>query len=254
MKHKHRGYALIFNNFIFEDTKYSPRKGTEKDVEKLKQTLPSLGVKSEHIRVYEDFTWQKMRKVINDLEHDTILEESDCIMVFILSHGEDNNKVMAFDRAYDLFEFVELFTPDKLKSLATKPKLFFVQACRGNKIDDGHIIKPMARLLNADQVDYHAPTYTHPTFADLSIAYSSHHGHFSFRNDSGSWFMQDLCEVMQNVDLKETDLHEILLMTNSKVAQRESVGASSKFDEKKQISSFYMTLIKKIYFDGNNRQ
>lgn len=253
MKHKHRGYALIFNHYVFYETKYPPRIGTEMDVAKLKETLPLLGVKDEHIKVYEDYSWSKMKKVARDLEHDSILEESDCIMIFILSHGKDDNKVMACDVPYDLFEFVALFTPKNLESLATKPKLFFVQACRGDDIDDGHTIRPMGRRAIVDEVDFAERTYTHPTYADLSIAYSSHHGHFSFRNQSGSWFMQDLCEVLQNIDLKENDLNDILMMTNSKVAERDSVGESLKLNEKKQISSFYMTLIKKVYFD-NNRQ
>lgn len=110
-----------------------------------------------------------------------ILQNSSCLMVFILTHGEKNNIIMAKDIGYDLYEFIERFIPNKVQVLAAKPKLFFVQACRGNKLDAGQLIVP-SRVKRAafDQVDSvtEAEPYHHPSFADLLIAFSSHYGSF----------------------------------------------------------------------------
>lgn len=103
-------------------------------------------------------------------------------MVFILTHGEKNNIVMAKDVGYDLYEFIERFIPNKVQVLAAKPKFFFVQACRGNKLDAGQIIVPQMKRAGFDQVDSitHAEPYIHPSFADLLIAFSSHYGQLIF--------------------------------------------------------------------------
>lgn len=247
-----RGFAIIFNHVVFVDNKkYSDRIGTDKDVDALLKALPLLGIDREHIIVYDDKKYKEMRTIAKKLNDELDFEKFEYLMIFILSHGEENNHVMASDMSYDLFEFISFFTPDSMEEFVTKPKLFFIQACRGNSIDDGHKVVQIAGQVAFDQVDSSQNiTYTHPNYADLLIAYSSHHGHYSFRNEHGSWFIQDLCNVIQDVDLNESDLLDILLMTNSKVAERSSVGETVKFHEKKQISSFYTTLIKKIYFKG----
>lgn len=60
----------------------------------------------------------------------------DYLLVFILTHGVDSNTVYAADGAHlavaDLFS---MFKGVCCRTLAGKPKLFFVQACRGNNVD-----------------------------------------------------------------------------------------------------------------------
>lgn len=85
-------------------------------------------------------------------------------MVFILSHGESDNKVMANDESYDIYELIEKFIPNNLGILHGKPKLFFIQACRGSHCDNGQKIIP-----NGD-------SYIHPKFADVLISFSTYYG------------------------------------------------------------------------------
>ncbi|XP_011878424.1 PREDICTED: caspase-1-like [Vollenhovia emeryi] len=65
------------------------------------------------------------------------------------------------------------FTADKCTSLAGKPKLFFIQACRGEAADSGIKISP--RTLRQTETDT-VPYYTIPTHADFLMAYSSRQG------------------------------------------------------------------------------
>lgn len=112
------------------------------------------------------------------VELDEELHQADCLMVFILTHGEANDKLMAQNDSYNLYEFLEHFTPTALKSMAGKPKLFIVQACRGRKLDRG--VQLRAKLIQADcakdVVDSQSVVYTYPEFADLLLVMSSHHG------------------------------------------------------------------------------
>lgn len=53
--------------------------------------------------------------------------DSDCICIFVLTHGLSNDMIFAKDVAYKADKIWKPFTADRCKSLAGKPKLFFLQ-------------------------------------------------------------------------------------------------------------------------------
>ena len=55
----------------------------------------------------------------------------------ILSHGIEDGFVYASDGLMKIDEFVNAFKPSNCPSLFQKPKLFFIQACRGYEMDNG---------------------------------------------------------------------------------------------------------------------
>lgn len=60
------------------------------------------------------------------------------------------------------------FTADKCPTLAGKPKLFFIQACQGDKLDPG------VTLTSRTETDGRAAhSYKIPSQADFLIAYST---------------------------------------------------------------------------------
>lgn len=180
-------------------------------------------------------------------------------MVFILSHGESDNKVMAKDGPYDIYELIEKFIPNNLGILHGKPKLFFIQACRGCNYDNGQIIIPNG--VNPDDSKTELGSYIHPKFADVLISFSTYYGlssvtfhffdkfifllagHYSFSNEEGSWFIQDLCYVLEHTE-ESKDIYEILNETNTKVAKRKNNGNG-------QISGYYSTLVRKFLLTLN---
>ena len=61
--------------------------------------------------------------------------------MFILTHGEENGTLHAFDRKLNLNEdIIEKLLPTNCKQLAGKPKLVFVQACQGQETDSGSVV------------------------------------------------------------------------------------------------------------------
>lgn len=187
------------------------------------------------------------------MENDDVLEKSDCLVVVILTHGEPNDLLMARDSEYHLYNFLGNFKPTILNSMAGKPKLFIVQACRGTEPDAG--VRLRANLIQSDsgkdQVDSQTDIFTYPEFADFLIVMSSHHDHYSFRNELGSWLIQDLCDVIESCDLENDSIYDILTDTNRAVSRRISNAAGEK-DRKKQIPSFYSTLTRKLFFRPKN--
>lgn len=82
----------------------------------------------------------------------------------VLSHGEQGI-IYAKDGAYKPDDHLwGRFTGDKCVTLAGKPKLFFIQACQGDRLDAGVMMRT--------QVDG-SPSFKIPIFADFLIAYST---------------------------------------------------------------------------------
>ena len=57
-----------------------------------------------------------------------------CLIIFIMSHGDKSKIISSDSQEIDLNEFI---TPLKINaSLIPKPKIFFIQACRGKVVND----------------------------------------------------------------------------------------------------------------------
>ncbi|NXS56067.1 CASP7 protein, partial [Brachypteracias leptosomus] len=59
-----------------------------------------------------------------------------CFACILLSHGEEG-LIYGTDGPMAIKSLTALFRGDKCKSLIGKPKLFFIQACRGSEFDEG---------------------------------------------------------------------------------------------------------------------
>ncbi|TGZ52875.1 Caspase-1 [Temnothorax longispinosus] len=130
MNHSKRGVALIFNHEFFTVPHLKPRCGTNVDCENLTLNLKNLGfeVNDFHNLTHKDVVKQLERAA--EMDH----SEHDCLVIAVLSHGE-LGLLYAHDTAYKADSLWHYFTADKCQSLAGKPKLFFIQACQGDKLD-----------------------------------------------------------------------------------------------------------------------
>jgi caspase-like apoptosis-related cysteine protease len=103
---------------------------------------------------------------------------SDCILFVFMTHGY-NGKLYAKDTHYNPDPLRLLFTSDKCPSLAGKPKIFIIQACRGNSPDFGTSLTPRPkhsshRVSSSDETDGHkSEPFKMATHADFLIANST---------------------------------------------------------------------------------
>ena len=81
-----------------------------------------------------------------------------------------NGILKSSDQAYKPERLWSYFTAKQCPSLAGKPKLFFIQACQGTRLDRG------VTLMEADSVtenDAAVSSYKIPNHADFLIAFST---------------------------------------------------------------------------------
>ncbi|XP_078117195.1 caspase-3-like isoform X2 [Sander vitreus] len=171
------GTCLIINNKNFHrSTGMGARNGTDEDVDAAIKTFSELGYK---VNVNTDRTVAEMKQLLYSASKEDHSKSASFACV-LLSHG-DEGVIYGTDGFEKLEKLAEYFKGDRCKSLVGKPKLFFIQTCRGAELDNG---------IEADSVDAQTSERI-PVEADFLYAYSTAPGYYSWRNTTnGSWFMQ----------------------------------------------------------------
>ncbi|XP_065370317.1 caspase-like isoform X2 [Calliphora vicina] len=244
MNHKFRGLGIIFNheNFLSNDK----REGTNKDCADLQKTLTNLGFK---VDIYSDYTMKDIKKTLENVAAQDF-SDSDCIAVTLLTHGEKGGFVHAKDEMYLLDLMFLNFTSDKCRTLAGKPKIFFIQACRGDQTDSGIELRPQTQTESTGFCD----SYRIPIIADFFIAYSTVSDHLSFRSPTrGSFFIQELCKEL-NLNGKKYDINTLFTFINQNIAINYTTGEACdrEYQNKKQMSCFTSTLTRILIFKDKN--
>lgn len=239
MNHAHRGYALIFNNKHFS-LDMPVREGTEQDGRHLEQTLRGMEFET---KVFENCTADFLRQTFNHYATKVDHSNSDCFMCVILSHGE-SDLIYGVDKQVELEQLIHPFK--YCATLAGKPKMFFIQACRGSKL-----------MESIDSNPFDTTTYVKriPVEADFLYGYSTVYGHYSWRNSvQGSWFIQELCRVFDQYG-SELEIMQLLTIVNRRVAYYHESNASDKtMSGKRQVPCIVSMLTKELYFKPKAKQ
>ncbi|XP_040003195.1 caspase-6-like isoform X2 [Xiphias gladius] len=247
MNNKRRGLALIFNQErFFWRLGLTDRYGTNADRYNLEKRLNELDFE---VKSYDNYKEVEVMEIINEAAGANH-SDADCFLLVFLSHGIDD-QVYTYDGKISIPDITSMFKGDKCRSLVGKPKIFILQACRGDKHDDPvRAYDAVDSELRTNEVVVDAsPVCTLPAGADFIMCYSVAEGYYSHRETiNGSWYIQDLCELLQKYG-DSLEFTELLTLVNRKVSMR-SVGNCSDRSAigKKQIPCFASMLTKKLYF------
>lgn len=239
MNHPRRGCAHIFNHDTFSNL-MPPRKGSDVDVKELATVYELLGF---DVEVHQNLDYAGLQTVIQRIVKEDYTD-CDCISIAVLTHGQESNLLYTSDCLYSVESLWQSFTPDKCPTLAGKPKLFFIQACRGQKLDGG---TTLGRYTT--ETDSASDSYKIPKMADFLIAYSTADGYYSWRNpENGTWFVQSLCHVLREHH-QTTDLLRMLTIVSRKVAVEHESYSDIRLDlnAQKQVPSISSTLIRDVF-------
>lgn len=247
-----RGLALIINNRHFETM--PERIGTDVDETNLRNLFRQLDYE---VTVYRDLRSKEMIIGLQRFSRLTEHSKVDSCIIAVLTHGEHGELYGVDDIGVPVNEFISLLNAKHCPALAHKPKLFFLQACRGQRYDHGFDLDGdrldgfFDRLFNRSfskntintSLSSDLKTRT-PIEADILVAYATTPGYVSWRNSmKGSWFIQAICEVFAKYS-KKYDILSMLTMVNKRVAEayESSSGAY------KQIPDHSSRLRRNFYF------
>ena len=245
---------MIINNVEFT-CGLNNRRGSKVDAVDLQTMFGSLGYR---VTTHTNLTGKRLREKLFAFAKEEDHKSSDSVVVCILSHGLEGRIYGVDGTLVPVSELTSMFNGYQARHLVGKPKLFFIQACRGGEYDHGadqtdsadnlDEIKSTEEILNeiypSDEPDSAAfDAKAVPAEADFLLAYATAPGFVSWRHsEKGSWFIQALVDVLKNY-AKDEDLVSMLVRVNGKVAHEfESHG------KKKQIPAPVIMLTKKVYF------
>uniref|UniRef100_A0A2K5JCA8 Caspase 10 n=1 Tax=Colobus angolensis palliatus TaxID=336983 RepID=A0A2K5JCA8_COLAP len=193
------------------------------------------------VHIYNDVTKVEMEKVLQKQKSNPAHADGDCFVFCILTHGEYGAVYSSDEALIPIREITSHFTALQCPGLAEKPKLFFIQACQGEKIQPSKSIE--ADALNPEQ----APTSLQdsiPVEADFLLGLATVPGYVSFRHvEEGSWYIQSLCNHLKVLVPRQEDILSILTAVNDDVSRR-----VDKQGTKKQMPQPAFTLRKKLVF------
>lgn len=238
MDHQYRGICLIFDIEKFNPIRKLPRRhGTQVDSNGLFNLFRAM---SFEVRLFKDVTAKEIKY---QLEYYAKLDHTnnDCFACCILTHGE-HGQLWGSDHRFPVDMMFNQFLGDACHTLAGKPKMFFIQACQGDKLDEG--VPVMAQ----EALDSTTTYFKIPSHADFLIAYSTLPGFYSWRNtQDGSWFMQALIRVLSDYH-HDLDLLTMLTIVNHRVAYfKQSNATTQEFTDKKQVPCITSMLTRRVF-------
>lgn len=240
MKGERRGVCLIINNYDFSACGLLNREGTDIDHDSLRDVFEWLGFE---ILTRRDCTGDQILQALMDLsarDH----TQADCVVCCILSHGRLNDIIGVDGKAVPFKELMETLSPFRCSSLYQKPKLFFIQACRGTQ--NQRAVFPQTFTEDEDVLasDAGVPRDSIPEMADYLMAMSTVPWYASYRDKSkGTWFIQSLCDNLRLLVPRGNDLLSILTKVNADVSKK-----SDKSGLKKQMPQPEFSLTRTVVF------
>ncbi|CAN9513709.1 unnamed protein product [Ophioblennius macclurei] len=261
-----RGFALVISNVTFDPhtaPELDTRKGGEVDDEVLRKVFTELDYS---VAVHRDLTAQDMKECIENFcrrsDHGTV----DSCALCLLSHGTEgavygtDGQLLQLDWVFEAFDNVHC------PQLQNKPKMFFIQACRGDEMDCGveqidgpaRTCSPGCEQRDAGREEqgdadsrkrdhFGKPRIKLPQRSDMICGFASLKGTAAMRNTKrGSWFIQELNTALR-LNARNTHLADILVQVNGRIKEREGYAPGTAHHRCKEMSEFTSSLCKDFY-------
>ncbi|XP_042526639.1 caspase-14 [Dipodomys spectabilis] len=212
------------------------REGSEADLDALERMFRQLRFEN---TTKENPTGQQFLEEMRTFQEtlDGWAEPVSCAFVVLMAHGDEGLLKGVDEEMVELDSLFAALNNKNCAALRGKPKLFMVQACRGEHRDLGEAI-------GGDQVAVMEQEHpqTIPTFTDTVHVYATMEGHIAYRHDKdGSSFIQTVADVFTK---KKGPVLELLTEVTRRMAEAELVQEGRVRKVNPEIMS---TLRKRLY-------
>ena len=249
-----RGITLIINNMSFaphpEHGGHLPRRRSEVDVSRVETLFHALDFS---VRAKQDLSRKQLL-----MELDAVARQDhsayDCFVLWLISHGGDGEVFCSDGNTVRIQTFHDMFS--KCKTLSGKPKLFFIEACRGN--EEGVVVKVSADSnispLNHANGSYELTTVDSvvPNHSDFLYAFSTVDEYVSYRDENeGSNYVRCFVKAFRE-HVAHDHILDILTVVNHEVSkidtQRPSLENRNRTQICKHLPEVRHSLRKKVRF------
>lgn len=244
MNRSPHGLCIIINNHKFfhhtdPEKAHTERGGAKIDEYNLIQTFRYLHYK---VELHENLTSRQMTELMmatSQRDHSMY----DSFICCILTHGEKDMVHGADSESVNLLDLAGLIKYSS--SLRGKPKMFFIQACRGDVEDQG--FQDVQRDAPQD-IDISKPSI--PQETDFFFGYATPQGNSAYRSRRhGSWYISELCKVLTQHAYTH-NLSSMMKKVNFQVSKAFTKDGHKQAPEfvdrlRKEVDFFYFSKIRK---------
>ncbi|XP_034292866.1 caspase-3-like [Pantherophis guttatus] len=230
-----RNRAVIIVNHQFLQAKgLRPRVGARREADKLFRALSKCNY---DVKLFLDLTAKEIEEVY---EKESQAEHGKCFVSILSSHGEEGSIMDCQGQALNLTCIYKILSPERCPHLAGKPKIFFIQACRGNRFDDGIYLETDSRAPEEDCFSHYLSIPE-----NTAVMFSCSPGYVSFSNRWESMFLKALLEVLEGEERK-LKITKLMTWINWKVAFFcEAKG--TEYKGKKEMPCFVTNMVEEVY-------
>lgn len=147
------------------------------------------------VEIKKDQTASEIKQLMIDYRMDR--RHADCFVCCVMSHGDGTGVEGCDEQICPLNDITSPFDGDNCPALIGKPKVFFIQACRGREMQSKVLVADgffSSRIQKSGNVPYSIAKDS-----DFLIAMSTVEGYKAIRDtNSGSWFIQSLCKHLKD--------------------------------------------------------
>ncbi|XP_044295478.1 caspase-2 isoform X2 [Varanus komodoensis] len=249
LKSRPRGLAFILSNVRFSnETDLEFRSGGNVDYAALDMLFKHLGYQ---VVVRHDQTAEEIQEELEKFSKLPAHRDVDSCIVSLLSHGIEGGVYGVDGRLVQLQEIFRLFDNANCPNLQNKPKMFFVQACRGDETDRG--VDQIDGNERADSPGCEESDANEnqklrlPTCSDMICGYACLKGTAAMRNTKrGSWYIEALTTVFAE-DSRNMHVADMLVKVNRLIKHREGHAPGTEFHRCKEMSEYSSTLCRDLY-------
>ncbi|XP_055722460.1 caspase-7-like [Salvelinus fontinalis] len=277
MASESRGVCVIINNVDFGTKK---RKGSDIDAEALAKVFSWLKFRVVMCKDKTAVEIPVVLKVFSELKQLSDLQQcgvkewvsgqftdlkdlpkhSDAFVCCLLSHGEKEGVCGTDGTVVPTIDILSPFNGTNCSILVEKPKLFFIQACRGKDVQGGVPVNKKPKVEGTDREldtdNGQVQDYTLPLYSDYLVFMANVEQYVSIRNvNTGSWFIQSLCGQLGKGCTGEKDIHAIITLVNAEVSKmdgklpvKDNDGKHIGYEKVKQSPDSRNTLTKTLIF------
>ncbi|KFB45706.1 AGAP010829-PA-like protein [Anopheles sinensis] len=123
-----KAYVLVLHHYEFKNKEHN-RSGSMQDMVQIKKVLTDF--RTDTLKIHSNLSLKSVQRAMDEVSTKDFSKNS-CLIVFIMSHGDTKDTIMAYDGEMYSFQtdVVEKCTMNA--TLKGKPKIFVIQACRGD--------------------------------------------------------------------------------------------------------------------------
>ncbi|XP_074664320.1 caspase-7-like [Strix aluco] len=230
-----RALVIVNTNFCSSDgdVVFGTRKGAKREAEKLSRILSRLNYKVKLMH-------NKTAKEIEDLyQQERCREHGEYFVSIISSHGEEGVIFGCDTGPVKLTRIFQILSSEKCPVLTKIPKIFFIQACRGQEFDQGVVVECDS---GEPEPDCEPGYLSIPPQTVVMFACSP--GYVAFLNTFGSMFLQALLKVLEGEE-RHLALNRLMTRINWEVAFR--CQARGAYEGCKEMPCFVTNLVQEVF-------